>query len=479
MLDSTSLVFFGILAFAVVACIRAPAVAVGLYLCTYGLEQWAQSRNGWFFANGWLTNMATAGILLWALAVRQTRGLGTLGDGLPSTFWLTIGLLGYAAVSTFWSIVGITSLENLRSSAPYLAASVVLMPLVLRDFRDLRAALLMTLMLGTVVLLLLLTTTSWTGRQIELQTGSALGVGSEGNPLAIASLGGWIALIALLTNFKGLGKTFTWVRYGLVLAGTVVCLRADSRGQAIALLVAGLAMLPASRKIHDFRRLIVLIFTGIITLAVLFAAFSFLGVGDRGRWETETMLETYSGSRFGMAMILINAWLDAGPISWLLGLGSSASFSPDLIGGYPHLVPLEVLGELGLFGFALFGSIIVITGVTLIRMVRSAPDSETRGMVAAVGALYLFEFMLCFKQGSLVGSPMLLGFGVLIGRLWVDYRARGIQSTTATSPYPDDVQFVPATATASEESMPQPLPRSKRPRPSLPRPRVAPTPPHF
>ena len=117
-------------------------------------------------------------------------------------------------------------------------------------------------------------------------------------------------------------------------------------------------------------------------------------------------------------MVVLREWASGSPFTWIFGLGSSASFSDTLLGGYPHLVAAEALAELGVIGFSLLMTIWVLTAKNLWKLGRRLAEfPEERGLVAVLGALFLFELVLTFKQGSLLGNYFSFGFAMMIGRL--------------------------------------------------------------
>ncbi|MEM7809275.1 MAG: hypothetical protein AAF561_14290 [Planctomycetota bacterium] len=428
MLDSTFLIYWTFIGFVMLAVFRRPSVAVAAFLCTYGLEQWAQSRSTWFFINSSLTNMATGGLLVWALMMRVVKGQGIVQGGVPPVAILIGALFGWVVLSVLWSPVPATSAANIKEQFPYLVAAIVLMPLIVRDFADARAGLLMTVFLGMVILLLLLTTTNWTGREITFAGVGGTVKDERGNPLAIASLGGWIALIALLFNFKGLSTPMTIIRYAVVVLGLLIAIRSNSRGQVFALVTAGLLFLPLSRQLKNAKQLVVVGAGVALVLGITFLLFQSQGLTESERWSTEQMVETYGDSRLGPAGMLLEAWWAEGPAAWIIGLGSSASFSGEIVGFYPHLVLLEVLGELGFIGFTLLVSLTAVTFYNAYRIAKVSEDPQLRGVAAALAALFMFEVILSFKQGSLLGTPMAFGFAMLIGRLWQTIKTDPVSS---------------------------------------------------
>lgn len=420
MLEPTFIIYSAILGLVLIVIFRRPSVAFGAFLCTYGLEQWAQSRSGFFYTHGSLTNFVTAGVLVWALLIRQFKGLPVLTRPTP-VFWIAIALFLFSLMSIGWSVGGPDAVAQWKKNAPYLIAVILLLPLVVGDFDDLRAAFLMALAMGSLLLLLLFFDSGWEGRQIQLRQGAAIGSikSDRGNPLAVASLAGWLSLIALLMNPRGLGRIWVLGRWPLVMLGLIIAFKSGSRGQLFAMVAAGLMFLPMSRRIRNIGGFLAVVFgTGIFLVLATWAFDTF--TADTGkRWDAENMISTWSTSRLDTTMALLNYWLDAGPVAWLIGIGTSGSFRPDIVGFYPHMVMGEVLGELGLIGFALLWLFVLVALHTIWKLYTAiADDPERRGLLAALAAMFMFEVILSFKQGSLLGNPYAFGFAITAANLW-------------------------------------------------------------
>ncbi len=103
-----------------------------------------------------------------------------------------------------------------------------------------------------------------------------------------------------------------------------------------------------------------------------------------GRWAmANTLLEQPNGS----------------PGAILFGLGNSSAYA--ILGIYPHIVPLEILGEEGLVGIALFIGILITAVVPMARAMKAKhPDPAARGGLAALFGALIFHFVLCCKQGA-------------------------------------------------------------------------------
>ena len=229
------------------------------------------------------------------------------------------------------------------------------------------------------------------------------------------------------------------------------------------MVAAGILFLPLSRRIKNFGGFVgTAIGVSLILLLATFAYDHYAYGETTQRWNVDNMVDTYSSSRIGTAGILLRHWAEAGPIAWIVGLGSSASYSRDILGGYPHVVMLEVLGELGVVGFAILWAIVIFAARDLYSVHRRvADDPNARGVNATIGAIFLFQVILSFKQGSLLGSEITLGLAIMVGRVGASARKGiGIPSgpgiVAAASPE--------SAAAQGQAFAPNPSPRDDRPR---------------
>ncbi len=416
----TFVIYFGIFALIALTAVKRPAVAMGGMMCMFGLEQWAQSRASFFFDHQLLTNVLMASVLAWAVIARPIKGL-PLVRPFPSVGWWIVGIYAYSLVTLFWVGDLSASLAPIKSALPYILTVVGMMPLVAADLRDLRAALLMTLVVGAPLLAMFWLDTNWAGRSIVLDSEAAGGsmISNHGNPLAVASLAGWVALVAALMHFRGAARVWVALRWLVVVSAFIVLFRSGSRGQLIALVLCGVACWPISRPVKDVAGFALAVGGLVMFLGIAAVAFS-MYAGQDARWKVDSMVDSWQGGRLGTAMVLLSAWGAASPFNWVFGLGSSASFDPMILGQYPHLVLAEVLGELGVVGLTILLAIWGLTARNIWHLARRlAPWGEERGLTAVIAALFLFETILTFKQGSLLGNYFCFGFAMIIGRLEV------------------------------------------------------------
>jgi len=423
----TFIIYWTIIAGLVLLIFRAPAVAAGGLLCTFGLEQWAQATSEWFYVHQSLTNYVTASLAVFALTIRFIRGEATIFP-ISRECWCIIAILTWACASFIWSIAPGETFRIVQKNAPYILIFGFALPFLVRNLDDLRASLLLLITVGGLLCVLLLTTVDWRDRTITMTYGSSVGsvIGDRGNPLAVASLAGHVCLAAVLMPIRrvpGLGSALSLLlRWGLVATCIILSIRTGSRGQSVALGIAALVFIPLSRNVKNIPG-----FFGMVVSAGLFfglAYFIFPQVQQTNVWTREGFWDAWTTGRYNTSMILLDRWATEGPIHWVLGLGSSASFRPDICGFYPHVVFFEVLGELGLIGFVLLWLIpIAVLRSVIYLWPRVVDDAVDRGTAAAVGAMFLFEMILSFKQGSLLGSYLAFAFAIIIGRMYLSVKS--------------------------------------------------------
>ncbi len=423
-------IYFGTLALICFAMFWRPSIAVGALLCTYGLEQWAQSQNSFFWAHQILTNVMTAGIVCYGIGLRFLAGKSPF-EALTREYWATVAIYLLAFMSIAWSI---NQHESWVRFGEYFKTGFIfalLMPLVIHSKEDLRATLYCLLTLGSAICLLLLLNSNWSGRMIVFQQGASIGAkGMErGNPLAIATLGGEVALAAALMNFKGAARFWQVMRFAIIGVGFALTVKASSRGQTFAFVLAGLAFLPFSRRFKSFNDFLVVTLTVAFGAAIVMFTFDYImktsssSLAPESRWDASGFIRDFREGRINTSIILLNRWISEGPLRWVFGLGSSASFDESILKFYCHVVLFEVLAELGIIGFV----ILWLTPIYAAQNIKELwhyvkDDPEERGMIAAIGSIFLFEVILSFKQGSLLGSATCFGLAAVIGRVLHSYR---------------------------------------------------------
>lgn len=420
----TVLIFILLMGCLVLAVLLRPASALGGILCTYALEQWAQTQSSFFAVHGTLVNYTTGGILILALMVTALRGRNLLAN-YPAVSWVIMSLYGLAVLSVLWSVYRQGTIEQWRRHLPYIIVAVGLTPLLVVHPRDIYNGLITTMALGAVTLLLLVFTTEWRGRGVDVGYYSK----QVGNPLATASLGGYVAIVALLMNYSGIARIWQVLRWFLFCLGVVICIMSGSRGQFLAMLIVILMFLPVSRRFRSLKGLAGTIMG--FMLAGGLVAWAYSSYAGSSRWNLEEMVESYQGTRMYFVATLLETWAESSPMHWIIGLGNSASYDPRIVGTYPHLVAAEVLAEEGLIGLILWCTIMTLVARAIVRVYRMThPFANARGVLAALAGLFMFQLILSFKQGSLLGHTYMFMFAIMLGK----FEGYMLQLTAAGEP---------------------------------------------
>jgi hypothetical protein len=288
-----------------------------------------------------------------------------------------------------------------------------LAPLAVHDSEDLQRGYFTLLIIGGVLVFALLLFAKWGDRGV-LVTG--VGYDQETNPLSIANLGGFVASCAMFLRtrrFAILGWIFRLV---IVAAALALIVKSGSRGQLVAAVATLILVLPIAFKASHIRGLVpILIAFAVIGYAAQYATHSYIRRDD-GRWSERAAGQAAS-FRWSMSEKLLSHWADS-PGAVLLGLGNSAALDPNVVGSYPHTVPIEVLCEEGLGGFAIYTAIGWLALRGIIRALRQTKgDEQARRLLAVACAGFVFTFMTTLKEGNLIGSAEYFMAAILLARM--------------------------------------------------------------
>ncbi len=399
-----------------------PATIIAFAFCVYAFEQWAQAHSSYFGSHAAFINFGFGLLTLWALVCVVLRGDNPLNP-TTAAMWTWAALFIFAGVSCLWSIDRNLSIFLFKYHFPYMITFVGLVPLSIQRSEDLYKSLLATLCFGSLVMILLLLSTrihAW-GRTIEVEQGAAIvdrvgGLRTRLAPLAIAEMAGQLLIIAVLMNFRGIHKVWQYLRWGVAFLAMALIYRSGSRGQLIAALLAIMMFITFSR---GTKRAIGWITAGISTAMIFgFAIWSFVGFADQsGRWDLDKMQNQFTTTRLDYVTTLLNFWIESSPINWLFGLGSSASYDPRILGRYCHVVIVEVLAELGFVGLLIMVAFIFFVARDALRLYQTTKDNEIdRGVAVTMSAIFMYQVILSFKQGSLLSHNFSLCCGLLIAR---------------------------------------------------------------
>jgi hypothetical protein len=422
-----------LLALLLVGTLRRPAVAVAGVLCLYVLKQWGQSSSLLLAEHRTLANFAVAVLAGLAFLLSRRKESPTdvpyLGWGAGAALYL------YAFASLVWTPDVRLALPNWLDNAPYILLFAVVMPVLIKDCDDMRSAILWTILVGTALEVLALSSGNWGSRGLVVAGNLA---DSETNPLALASLAGTIFIMCCLAVPVATTVLKRTMYIALLLVSAAVIMRSGSRGQLVSAVVAAVLAWPfVFRRAALGTALLLPLFAGLIGLAG-WLIWQHLGV-DSGRWTGAQSAEDAQG-RLSMALTLLGA-VD-NPLSMLFGLGNSAAFH--YVGFYPHIAALEVIAEEGVVGAVLYLIMVAATlrlfGATA-QAAREVGSDGDRYAVAVAGALFIFELLLTFKEGSWISSYYVVGYAAILARVAGALRSRDPAATVARSVVPDALLY--------------------------------------
>ena len=384
------------------AVIWKPPVAMAPVICMFGLEQCLMANSAFFRGHGSLVNLAIGILVLVGLISNTIKG-GRIAFYWPAVGWVVIGIHAYYALSFFWAYSPEWTVSNLYFAGPYTLTVSFAMALLFRNLKDVRLGLIVTVALASLLSILLISTTrihEW-GRTIDFG-GDIAGTrydmsNNRGNPLAIADLGAALSGIALLIQFPKSNKVWSLLKWGAAFLGFALIFRSGSRGQFVGIILAVGALYKFSRPKTNFQAIITMglsaiLFGGLIWLAL--AQF-----GDFGRFDVSQFGQAYRESRLSKCAILLDGWVRSSPLTWMFGLGGAASWG--IQGIYPHVVPIEILAELGFFGLFVYLCILAMAIQSFYRLGKLTSDSSVdRATVAVLASLFLFHWIMSMKQGT-------------------------------------------------------------------------------
>lgn len=416
-----SLVYLGIFGLLAAGTIRRPAFGLSAAFCMFVIEQWGLTKVAFVASHPSLTNYLGCLIVLLGIAAKFLRGQRFRLINGPVHFCVILLYL-YSACSLLWTPALDAAVVEWRHNLPYALLTFVLIPVLIQDTEDAREGLSATQIVGGLLALLFAVFVDYGFRSIESEIDGGEAVRLPGAP---AGLGAYIFIIScLLAKREALNLIFS---LGVMALGIFLVMQSGSRGPLLAMIICAGTFMGVSRSTSAPQQVVFLFFGGALSLLAAYLAFTelsqFFFSTQGGRYTIEGA-ETAYGGRMEMAAMLLDHYLAGGPLTLLFGLGTSASFSPSIIGFYPHIVPVEILGELGLIGATLF-LIIVWRTLSLVFSIVGMQDWEPndRRIVTVLAALFVFELFMSLKAGSLLRGLNLCLFSILLESIVLDRKA--------------------------------------------------------
>ncbi len=401
------LVYIGLLAALTYFSLRQPYFALVAILCMFGLEQWGSLYIPFLRESTAFTNVYILLLVGYAAFVAFKRGYFsfTYHPDAARVRALAVLLFAYALFTLLWVNEEANAASRWLIAGPYLVASIVLAPLLIGRIDDLERVQKGFILAAGVLVLLLAVIPDW-DRRVMRVAGSQDAVGF---PLTIGQFAGYL----LITSAMHVDKRLLNIASALAVAAVsmLVTLLSQSRGPFLFSILCVVLVLPIASRNFNLRQIAYLLGIGVLLAGLAVLLFSQVDIASE-RWALDKMLSDML-YRVSLVNILLAEWV-ATPAAWLFGLGNSASFGILGLEVYPHFVPGEVLGELGLLGLGIY---LAVLGYTVrvaanFRRLEFLP-ANVRKVYAATFGCFLFTFMLSLKQGSLIGLPELFLFATL------------------------------------------------------------------
>lgn len=401
--------------------LRRPGCMLALIWAMFATEQLLQSKFQIFASMGILANaipVLGCGI---AIALKISRGGPFLWTERIQIRVIALMLL--AGTSVVWSVAPDKTMEIFKDNIPYFVAFCIVGPLCINSYKDLEDGIWASTLLS-IPLLIGLATAETNYRAIVLLDGTV------GNPLAVASVAAYSAISAFTLSMT---VKRLWLQIALIAIAVLavfVILKTGSRGQLVGCV---LAVVFAAYIVRNVALGLSLLVTAAIVIIVVVAALYAIDeiggkvLGFESRWDRESVIHDLSGVRLIMAQGLWSRYVSAGPVVWLIGLGSSASYK--LVGFYCHIVPVEVICELGLLGFALYCSIFYYAIKDgLDQLIKAEVGSSRKVVLSILLSIVVLEALLQLKQGALLGTHSVMLCCIIIGRVTAISKRQRVRS---------------------------------------------------
>jgi len=399
--------FFSLCGFCGLLSFSRPGVAIGLLMCIFGIESLLQSQAGFFVDNGRYVNFGIGAVVAIAAIGCVLRNPKSLSQ-VSTAQWLVYVLFVYAFTSLMWTLAPDRSTSWVKS-LPYCGTYLLLAPLLTRQKNALADGLRWALLIGVPVLLLMAFYCEWGHRGLILSKPilTDLGIDRETQPLATASLGASLAIIALVAHFKK--AVGFWLRFLIFALGLYISFKTEARGQVLAVIGVSAIIYPISNRATSIK--------GAVKTSIGFAVvglttyFLFQSL-ELVRFDGARLENAIEGRR-SLTNGLLDYWASNIGAFTIMGFGASSSWR--VIGAYPHNLPIEILFELGLIGFGIFISIVVVctrNGLQVLSRLEGEPQLRSQ-IVALIGIIGLL-LAESLKSGTLYNWQSLFFFLVCL-----------------------------------------------------------------
>lgn len=386
-----------------------PQWAILFIIILYPLEQLLTTVSTFFATNAKVLNLIVGGVAVVGVVSAFLGQRMPFRGYLNPAWFFTLALYVWAIMGVAYAPDRSKAIEDLTVGLPYLGLLLVFPGLLVNDLPDFRRLIVPTMVIGTAIIGLIITSpnTSMFGGRLGI-SGSASSGTTILNPLATATLGGTIAIMAVLYKPDRNILFVNLVRGGALTAGLAIAMLSGSRGQLLGALFASFVMFPFARQIKNIMQFLAVSVSGVVAAGFGFVVLSLVTTSDAaGRWDADT-LEAGVGNRWEMILVMTQTYLSK-PISYVQGLGTSAFTTYYTQGDIPyvHNMPAQILTEHGLVGVVLLGLVMLFVVRSALRLLGMYKDSPTELSTAAILiAICLYQLFLSLKQGSFFTSAV-------------------------------------------------------------------------
>jgi len=425
------------LVYAAFIALRRAEWALVLIIGLYAFEQVLQSYVPALVATSWLTNAFVGGVAVVAIMLRIARQEPVFA-GVASVPYLCLALIYCVQLlGILWCPDPEFATEDLRRGFKYLVVQLAVAPLLVSNLRSIRRMTLALLVFGTIVCVAVIINPSagMLGGRLRIELGNFAG-DQAANPLAIATVGGTIAVAGVLFQVQKGRTLLLMIRVAAIVSGLGLAILSGSRGQVLAAIGAMVLFYPLCRPLKDVKQFFATVIgTGMVLGLIMLSLRFFIGAENEERWSSESLADGVTG-RLDNVTLLLGEWISR-PEAWIFGLGPGAFYELNGIEAYVHNLLAEALGETGLVGFSLlmiaFGSVAVMA-LKLVRIYGS--DPELRSTLAVLFGILAFRMVLTLKQGSMIFSPSEFTFLLITAKVcWFELR-RAEQAIAMGEPLP-------------------------------------------
>jgi hypothetical protein len=385
-----------------------------------GLDQLATISSTYFQRNGSIINFVIAGIIgvAFVRSLFNRESVPWRSKGITLSLWL---LMAYTGLSLMWS----PSFQKgsqywLKQGLPYFILLMVILPYVLTSLQKTYDAIRLVQLLALGFVAYFVFGVEWGLRGLAIEP-RVLATGEIVTETSSLSLGEMGASLVVISGLLWTDKSLVWrvLRVFGVILGLAIAAKSGSRGQFFFALIAVTFCMPFMISVRKLITPKTVVAVPLLAVALFFVS-SFLISSEskfnQNRFEQGQIEDSYAVRLNMCAKLLEKAWEE--PVSTIFGLGNSASFHHEVVGFYPHNIPLEILGEEGLLGFVLFMGLLACSGVAVVRLWTMNLPPEVRSAIGVLFGMLLLQFLISLKQGSLITSAFLWSAFLLLERVY-------------------------------------------------------------